>query len=43
MDLLEKFGVTRYIGKEIDKGIFNIEPFVIKYKEIIIGVYAIGY
>lgn len=43
LDLLEKFGVTRYIGKEIDKGIFEIEPFVVKYKEIMIGVYAIGY
>lgn len=34
LDLLEKFGVTRYIGKELDKGVFEITPFVIQKKDV---------
>lgn len=43
LDLLEKFGVTRYIGKELDKGLFEISPFVVRKENIVLAVYGISY
>ena len=43
LDLLEKFGVTKYIGKELDKGVFEIPPFLINKGDIALAVYGIGY
>ncbi len=43
LDLLEKFGVSWFIGKELDRGIFQIEPFVCVKDDIKIAVYGLGH
>ena len=43
LDLLERFQVIKYVGREIDHKKKIIEPFVIYKKDIKIGVYSLGY
>lgn len=43
LTLLEKYGVLRYMGNDLDFNIHEITPFMIKSRNIKIAVYPIGY
>lgn len=43
LDALENLGYVKFLGKELDKEIFTIKPFVIQKGEVKIAVYCMGY